>query len=577
MVAPVIGDRRAMRVENQRWWVGFAGLLSSVAAVLEMAALVLVALIAASIAGEDTALLVDVGPVRAELARSSGLWTALALALGAALVRGAVVVVQTRLLVATELMWRHRIIDAFLDADHLAQRSLPAGALVDHLGRASMATGTEIMARTARAQALLSASLFVVTALVVDLRISLELLAIGVVLLGVMRPLTRGIRSSSRRVADRIHRQSISVTETVRVARDIRLFEAGDRARDRLADDGRSVLSARRRTRTLVGLSPVVYQGTGMLVIIAMLAVVSSQAGSDIGSLAASALLLLRCVAFGQQAQNATNQLADAGSQVDHLHAALTDLERAEAQRGSVDVVTVERLSLERVSFGYDEAPALAGIDLEMRVGETVGVVGPSGSGKSTLSMLLLGLLSPSEGRVAVDGVDLRRVDPSSWHRLCALVPQRVELIEATVHDNIAYFRDGVTRRAVVRAAIAAGLHEAVEALPDGYDTVVGPHRRDLSGGQVQRIGIARALVTDPPVLILDEPTSALDVATERMIGETIGRLAGSRLIVLIAHRMATIGHCDRVLIFENGRVVADGPVAGADLAPGVLVRAAAG
>ncbi|MGX6607610.1 ABC transporter ATP-binding protein [Micromonosporaceae bacterium Da 78-11] len=212
------------------------------------------------------------------------------------------------------------------------------------------------------------------------------------------------------------------------------------------------------------------------------------------------------------------------------------------------------------VSFAYPNGTlALDGLDLRVRAGETVAVVGGTGSGKSTLGRLAARFYDVSSGRVTVDGRDVRTVALASLRDQVAIVPDEPFLFSLTIHDNIAYGRPGASRESVERAAVAAGADEFVRELPEGYDTMVGERGYTLSGGQRQRIAIARALIVNPPILILDDATSAIDVTVEQRIHSSLREQMRGRTTLIVAHRLSTISLADRVVLMEAGRVIADG------------------
>jgi ATP-binding cassette, subfamily C, bacterial CydD len=232
---------------------------------------------------------------------------------------------------------------------------------------------------------------------------------------------------------------------------------------------------------------------------------------------------------------------------------------RAARSRGrtSAPDLRTATIRLERVSFAYPGAgdPVLDGVDLELAAGESVALVGPSGAGKSTLASLLLGLVTPTGGRLLVDGVDLGGFDVETWRRQLAWLPQRPTLLRATVAENIRLGDPAATVDRVQDAAALAGADEFVCALPHGYGTVVGDGGRPLSAGQVRRIGLARAFLRDARLLILDEPTAHLDRASAEIVADAIDHHRGRCTQLLISHHGELAERCDRIVRIEHGRL----------------------
>jgi ATP-binding cassette subfamily B protein len=212
------------------------------------------------------------------------------------------------------------------------------------------------------------------------------------------------------------------------------------------------------------------------------------------------------------------------------------------------------------VSFGYDpRRPVLVDVDFTIPGGHTLALVGRSGSGKSTVVRLLFRFYDVDEGAILIDGQDLRDVTQASLRAAIGLVPQDTVLFNDTIRANIAYGRPGAGPAEIEAAARAAQIHDFISLLPDGYDTMVGERGLKLSGGEKQRVAIARMVLKDPPILVFDEATSALDSGTERLIQAALRRLSTGRTTLIIAHRLSTVVDADQILVVEDGRVVEQG------------------
>lgn len=238
-----------------------------------------------------------------------------------------------------------------------------------------------------------------------------------------------------------------------------------------------------------------------------------------------------------------------------------------DAQPEIADQPTAQNLStveghvrVERVSFGYDpQHPVLVDLSFEAKPGELVAFVGPTGAGKTTMINLLHRFYDPIEGRLTIDGNDLRDVTLESWYRQIALVPQETILFGGTILDNIRYGKRDADEAAVSEASKAAHAHDFILGLPDGYQTLVGEKGVNLSGGQRQRIAIARAIIKNPRILLLDEATSSLDTESERLVQEALHRLMEGRTTFVVAHRLSTIQRADRILVLDKGKLVEEG------------------
>ncbi|MCB2054987.1 MAG: peptidase domain-containing ABC transporter [Geminicoccaceae bacterium] len=286
---------------------------------------------------------------------------------------------------------------------------------------------------------------------------------------------------------------------------------------------------------------------------------------------------LVACTILSARALSPMRQLFFAYAQLQQVRDAFTRLdqllgEHVERRAGTMPAPSnlAGHIRLENVSFAYAEGkpPALDGLDLDVAPGTMLAIVGPPGSGKSTLAKLISGLEHPTSGRILIDHLDLARLSPASYRAQIGMVPQEVQLFSGSIAENIAM---GATDRSITRIVAAArfvGLHDLVQRLPEGYDTILGERGSGLSLGQRQLVSIARAIVRNPRLLILDEATSALDAASETHLLGNLRRAGSGRTIVLITHRRSVAEMCDRAVFLQQGRSIAQGT-------PGEVLHAA--
>ena len=230
-------------------------------------------------------------------------------------------------------------------------------------------------------------------------------------------------------------------------------------------------------------------------------------------------------------------------------------------------------VEIEDLHFAYPERPVLKGLSLKIPRGKVVAILGASGSGKTTLLQMLGRQRRSDSGRIVIDGQDIAHVTQGSLRRSIATVPQDPALFHRGIGENIAYARPDATADEIALAAKRARAHDFIATLPNGYDTLVGERGVKLSGGERQRVAIARAFLADAPILVLDEATSSLDVATERQVQAATEELMAGRTTIVIAHRLSTIRSADRILVFEDGRIVEEGTHAGLVAKGGAYAR----
>jgi ABC-type multidrug transport system fused ATPase/permease subunit len=375
-----------------------------------------------------------------------------------------------------------------------------------------------------------------------------------------LRPLVRMTKTQSRKSVENNRDYALHVTEAVGLAREVRVFDVADSIVDDLSHKADAVGKYFWRTKVLGRLTPDIYQNAAFLLIIAGMGAVYIIGISDVANLGAVVLLLVRALNYSQQIQSALQQAGELAPYLEQLNAQLEVYTSHEIERGGQSLRAVSDLRLTDVTFAYTPGrPVLADVSFAVGAGEAIGIIGPSGSGKSTLVQLLLRLRAPDRGEFLVSGLPAAEYDLGDYYDRFVFVPQDNHLRTATVRENIAFLRPDVSAAEVEQAARLAHIHDDILSWEHGYETLIGSGAQDVSGGQRQRLGLARALVGQPDVLILDEPTSALDMRSEHLIQQTLLELKGDITLFIIAHRMSTLSICDRLLVLNGGRVEAFG------------------
>ena len=417
-------------------------------------------------------------------------------------------------------------------------------------------------------QSLQSASLVLVyIAILFSISWQLSLIALIILpLLGFsLQPMLRKLRRGNLRRGN-VHGEMTSVLqETISGIRLVKASGTEAYEESRFAEGSNKYASSSLRLTRLALLAPPVTEIIGTVIAVLILWIGAWQvlrSGTMTGAtLLAFLTLVLRLLQplkqLSQMRTTAQSSLASA----ERLFEILDSPAEFQRDRGTRGVATFDRhLEFENVSFSYGDAPVLSHIDFSASKGEVVALVGPSGSGKSTLVDLIPRFYEPTEGRILLDGIDTRDIKLPALRSLTGIVSQETVLFHDTVRSNIAYgATDHYTEEQIEAAARAANAHEFIMELPRGYDTLLGERGTRLSGGQRQRLAIARALLTDPPILILDEATSALDTESERLVQEAVDRLLQGRTVFVIAHRLSTITHADQILVLDRGEIVERG------------------
>ncbi len=396
-------------------------------------------------------------------------------------------------------------------------------------------------------------------------RLTLYALIIAPLLVGLLQPLLRKLRKGHRRLRNEYGEITSVLQEVVSGIRLVKSFRGEPYEDERFLGASARYSRGMTRIQRLSLLSGPLTEVLGTIVAVGVLWLGAREVldlqTMDGGTLITFMILVMRLLPPLKQLSQAptTAQLSLAAAE--RLFEVLDHPTEAQSDRGTrvVDGLR-EGIVFDAVGFAYGRDKVLDGISFTARRGEIVALVGPSGAGKSTLADLIPRFVEPTEGRVLVDGIDAREITLGSLRALTGIVSQDTVLFNDTVRANIAY---GASARysppQIEAAARAANAHEFITALPEGYDTVLGERGTRLSGGQRQRLAIARALLTDPPILILDEATSALDTESERLVQEAIDRLLEGRTVFVIAHRLSTIVHASQILVLDAGRIIERG------------------
>jgi ATP-binding cassette subfamily B protein len=407
--------------------------------------------------------------------------------------------------------------------------------------------------------------------------LGIPLIVVPLVLFG------RKVRSLSRSSQDRIADVGSTVSETLSAMKVVQAFGQEERELGRFRDAVENAFRIARRRFTLRAIMTfsVILMMFGAIVMILWEGASDVAAGRMTGGSIAAFVFtgVLVGGAFGALTEVYGDLLRGSGAagRIHELMIARPEI-HAPAKPIALPAPPLGSLEFDNVTFRYPTRPedkALHELSLAIAPGETVAVVGPSGAGKSTLFQLALRFYDPQEGRVLIDGIDLRDADPAAIRERIALVPQETVIFAASAKDNIRYGRWDASDEEIVEAAKAANAHEFLDTLPERYDTFLGEGGARLSGGQRQRIVIARALLRDAPLLLLDEATSALDAKSERLVQEAIERLMKTRTTIVIAHRLATTRAADRIIVMDGGRIVEEGTHASLTKANGLYASLA--
>ena len=400
--------------------------------------------------------------------------------------------------------------------------------------------------------------------------ISWQLASIAVIIIPlagfVIVKISRSIRRKSRRTAVKIAGITNIITETLASIRVVKAFAMENYEVDRFTKETNNYYNLMFRKSRLRSIAPPITEILGVVIGVALLWIGGSEvlAAEGITSEDFIRFILIMFSAL-QPIRSLSNVFAEiqvgAASAERVFHILDTNPTIIDADNAIKDVVFNEHISFDNVSFQYEdgESEVLKEIDFSINKGSVIALVGASGSGKSTIADLIPRFFEPTKGRITLDAIDIKDVRIKSLRKLMGIVTQETILFNDTISGNIAYGQKEVKSSKIHAAAEAANAKEFIDALPQGFNTVIGEKGVRLSGGQRQRLAIARALLKDPPILILDEATSSLDTESEKYVQEAIDNLMKDRTVLVIAHRLSTIVNADRIIVLDNGKIVESG------------------
>lgn len=545
----LIGDRRRLIVA-----LSGASMLSGFT---EAGFLAIVAQVAAALVNGGKALHVKIGPFYVHATVGTLIAAGLGLAIARLALQLPLSILPTRIAADVGARLRARTFRAFTDASWSVQSRDREGQLQETMTNQTNNATAGALQTTSLIIASFSFVILMASAVALSAQAAGVVFAIAIVMFVLLRPLRSLGARYSRELSQAYVEYAAGIAEASRLAEEAQVLGVTGAQYGRVA----GLIAACRdlvfRTQLIARLIPNLYQSLIYLVLIIGLAALHASGAGHVGALGAVVLLLMRAAQNGQQVQTAYQALQQSLPFIERLQEAERRYADSRPADGERPLPSVQTLAFEHVSFAYNPgAPVLSDISFAVNAGEAIGIVGPSGAGKSTLVQILLRLRSPDDGRYLVNGETVEQFARGDWRRVVAYVPQEPRLLHASVAANIRFFRD-LDDEAIERAGRLARIHDDVVSWSNGYDTIVGPRADAVSGGQQQRICLARALAARPQVLVLDEPTSALDPHSETLIQESLIALKSELTLFTIAHRMSTLDMCDRVMVILDGRLVA--------------------
>jgi ABC-type multidrug transport system fused ATPase/permease subunit len=534
------------------------GGLSILAGFFEAGVLALTAEIAFAMSEGEPSTDIALGPLLVEAKVPQLLGIALGFAVLRVAVQWLLALLTARMNASAQTRLRRKLFHAYSDAAWSVQSQDGDGQLQEMMTSHSKSAGQAAGIVAAVLAPLSSFIILVGSAVLLSPPIAIAVAAAAVGIFLVLRPFGRMTWRQAALHSTTSLSLAKGVGEAVHLTEEMHVYGTAPQHRERvdhLIDDVEAPFF---RTHFLSLVVPAMFQGLALILVIAGLSVLYALGSENLAALGAIVLLLVRALSYGQQLQHVYQKLNEVAPFLDRILKEVARYADSAPEFGSQSLPETRDLTFDRVSFAYDSRQSvLDEVSFRVDSGETVGIVGLSGAGKSTLVQLLLRLREPDSGVYRVDSTDVRQIASDDWQRRVAYVSQEARLLGGTVTENIRYLRDHITGEAIVTAAKMAHIHEEILSWPGGYDHRVGQRVDAVSGGQRQRLCLARALAGKPEILVLDEPTSALDPHSEVAIQESLEELRGAVTMFIVAHRMSTLTTCDRIMVIESGRIEA--------------------
>jgi ABC-type multidrug transport system fused ATPase/permease subunit len=456
---------------------------------------------------------------------------------------------------------RRAVIESWFAADWEQLRSSRLGRLQQLIGLNSLQAGVAVQFVASGSLSIISLTVYAVIVVATGPYVGLAMLVMGALMAALFGPLRRTIVQSSRLHAEGVGDLQLAATSYAHLNRELHVYGVGAAAAQDLEHRSRAAAITFGQLRFLQRLLPSLYQ-LGVLAGVVGLIVLGHALDVNAAAFGTAAILAVRSLTYVQQLTSSLQAYVECRPYLEDVAATVQEHHELRRARGDATLDRVESIRLRGVGYEYEPGrPALQDVDLELRAGEWLGVVGPSGAGKTTLINLIVGLITPTAGEYRLNDRPAGLYTADAWATQFALLSQEPELLRETIGENIAFLRS-TTPDQLRNAARLAAIDREVDALGRGFDTLVGDGYASLSGGQRQRVALARALLCEPSCLVLDEPTSALDAENERLVNNSLANIPDGTIVIVASHRKGLLERCSRFVALEGGRIVATGAAA---------------